>query len=189
MGFGIQILTSQGAQLLRDAKKASKKIVFTRAVASSNYDMDSRGDLAMKPLSWYDGASGTIAAVSNDLGFLQVSTSFSAVENGVDPVKSVCICAQIAKSEENPEYDPADDVIFAACSDDNSGHISGIAFSVDFALPISMSSMVDSVGNILTNAGISVVSFTPGVSPADGVLQVKLADGKVIDIAANEHGE
>lgn len=186
MGFGVQILTSQGAQLLRDAAAASKKIVFTRAICGSQWCMD-RGALGAKPIDWYDGADGTIAAVSNELGFLQVSAAFSAVDEGADPVKSVCICAQIASDDAEPEYADEDDVIFAACSDDNSGHISGIAFAVDFALPISMSSMVDSVGNVPSNAGLSVVSFTPGEAPADGVLQVKLADGTVIDIAANEH--
>lgn len=32
-----------------------------------------------------------------------------------------------------------------------------------------------------------MISFTAGEAPADGVLQIKLADGKVIDISANEH--
>ena len=32
-----------------------------------------------------------------------------------------------------------------------------------------------------------MISFTAGEAPSDGVLQIGLADGKVIDIAANEH--
>lgn len=47
--------------------------------------------------------------------------------------------------------------------------------------------IVDNVGEIPNSAGLSVISFTAGEAPADGVLQIKLADGKVIDIAANEH--
>lgn len=156
MGFGIEVLTSAGAQLLRQAKAASKKIVITRAKCGSQWDMD-RGDLCGKPLEFYDGAAGSIDSVSMAKGYLQVVASFEAVDSGTDPVKSVCICAQIQKNGVSPTYDPADDVPFAACSDDNSGHISGIGFSVDFGLPISDgASIVQSGSAEVYKGGVTV---------------------------------
>lgn len=177
--FGISVLTSAGAQLLRNAIKNSDKIVFTRAIAGSAYDMD-RGDLAAKPLDWYDGASGSIVSVSSALGNAQIFAGFDAVEEGTDPVKSVCICAQIAKDDVDPEYAEDDDVVFAACSDDNSGYISGTAFGVSFDLPVALSGIVDDVGAVPNNAGLSVVGFE------SGTLTVKLADGTALEISASE---
>ena len=177
--FGISVLTSEGAQLLRNAVKNSDKIVFTRAIAGSAYDMD-RGDLAAKPIEWYDGASGEIAAVSSALGNAQICASFAAVEDGTAPVKSVCICAQIAKDGDSPEYANADDVVFAACSDDNSGYISGNAFGVSFDLPVALTGIVDDVGAVPNNAGLNVVGFE------SGTLTVKLSDGTTLEISASE---
>lgn len=184
--FGCQVITSEGAALLRKAAADSEKIVFTRAKAGSERE-NSRGDLCAKPLAWYGVKNGSISAVSNALGFLQVSASFSATDSGTDPIKSVCICAQIAKDDVEPEYAEADDIIVAAVSNDNAGFISGDAFSVEFDLPVVAGSVVDAVGSIPNASGLSVLSFTAGEAPADGVLQIKLADGKIIDIAANEH--
>ena len=93
----------------------------------------------------------------------------------------------IAKDGVDPEYDEDDDVVVAAICNDNAGFTDADAFAVDLDLPCAASSIVDNVGAIPNNAGFSVVSFTAGEAPADGVLQIKLADGKVLDIAANEH--
>lgn len=186
--FGIQVITSEGAALLRKAAEDSTKIVFTRAKAGSAWE-NSRGDLCAKPLGWYGVKNGSISAVSNALGFLQVSASFTATASGTDPIKSVCICAQLVKDGDSPTYSEADDIIVAAVSNDNAGFISGDTFSVDFDLPVVAGSVVDAVGAIPNASGLNVVSFTAGEAPADGVLQVKLANGKIIDIAANEHSE
>lgn len=142
-----QVLTSAGAALLREAVNDSKKIVFTRAIAGSHYDMDSRGDLSAKPIDWYDGANGSISGVSAKTSGLVVVASFEAVDSGVDPVKSACICAQIKKAGVDPEYDPADDVIFAACCDDNSLFVSGDSIQIQFDLSVAMSSLVDDTGS------------------------------------------
>lgn len=184
--FGIPVITSEGAALLRKASDDSTKIVFTRAKASSEWDLE-RGDLAAKPLIWYDVKNGSISAVSNALGFLQVSSAFTATESGTTPIKSICICAQLAKEGVNPSYSESDDIIIAALSNDNAVFTSGQTFNVVFNLPAVAGSIVDTVGNIPNDAGLSVISFTAGEAPADGVLQIKLANGKVIDIAANEH--
>jgi hypothetical protein len=142
-----QVLTNSGAALLRDAVNAQKKIVFTRAICGSNYDMDSRGDLAAKPIDWYNGATGSISGVSAKASGLTVIAEFSAIESGTDPVKSACICVQIKKDGVSPEYDPADDVIFAAWCDDNSAYVSGDSISIKFELPIALSSLVDDSGS------------------------------------------
>lgn len=142
-----QVLTNSGAALLRDAVNAQKKIVFTRAICGSNYDMDSRGDLAAKPIEWYNGADGSISGVSAKASGLTVIAEFSAIESGTDPVKSACICVQIKKDGVSPEYDPADDVIFAAWCDDNSAYVSGDSISIKFDLPIALSSLVDDSGS------------------------------------------
>lgn len=184
--FSNLVLTSEGAALLRKAVNDSAKITFTRAVAGSHYDMDSRGDLAAKPLSWYDGADGEVIGVSHATGHLAVSVAFDA-EDGTDPVKAVAVCAQIAIDDPDPEYDPDDDIVFAAMCDDNSGITSADAFAVTLDLPLAIPGLVDAGGVIPSEAGLQVVSFTAGEGGADGVLQVKTADGKVIDIAANEH--
>lgn len=187
--FKNQVLTSDGAALLRKAVNDSEKIVFTRAVAGSQYDMDSRGDLASKPIEWFDGADGDVIGVSHASGHLSVSVAFEGVENGTDPVKSIALCAQIASDDPDPEYDPADDVVFAALCDDNSGIISADTFAVTIEIPLAISSLIDDGGIIASDSGLQVVSFTPGEGGADGILQIKLTNGKIIDIAANEHSE
>ena len=185
--FGLQGITSAGAALMRKAAADSAKIVFTRARAGSAWEYE-RGALFAHDYEWYGVKTGTVSAVSNSLGFLQAVASFSAGD-GTDPIKSVCICAQLAKDGDAPEYDEADDVVLAAVTNDNAGFTDADAFSVAFDLPCVAGSIVDAVGNIPNAAGLSVISFTAGEAPADGVLQVKLANGKVIDIAANEHSE
>lgn len=141
-----QVLTNSGAALLRDAVNAEKKIVFTRAICGSHYDMDSRGDLASKPLDWYDGIDGSILAVSVAGGILSVIASFSG--SGSAPIKSVCICAQKKKDGVTPTYDKKDDIIIAATCDDNSCYLSGDSFKIRFDLPIALSGIVDPVGEI-----------------------------------------
>lgn len=183
--FGLQGITSAGAALMRKAVSDSAKIVFTRARAGSAWEYE-RGALLAHDASWYGVKTGTVSAVSTDLGSLQVVASFSAGD-GTDPIKSVCVCAQFAKDGVDPEYDEDDDVVVAAICNDNSGFTDADAFSVDLDLPCAASSIVDNVGAIPNNAGLTVISFAAGEAPADGVLQIKLADGKVIDIAANEH--
>ena len=126
-----------------------------------------RGDLCGKPLEFYDGAAGTIDSVNMAKGYFQVVASFAAVDEGTDPVKSVCICAQIQKNGVSPTYDPADDVPFAACSDDNSGHISGIGFSVEFSLPISDSASIVQFGSAATYQGEVAVDIGDGIAISD----------------------
>ena len=178
MGFGIEVLTSAGAQLLRQAKAASKKIVITRAKCGSQWDMD-RGDLCGKPLEFYDGATGSIDSVSMAKGYMQVVASFEAVDSGTDPVKSVCICAQIKKNGVSPTYDPADDVPFAACSDDNSGHISGIGFSVEFGLPISDGASIVQSGSAEIYKGEVTVDIGDGIAISDATQD----DGEHVSIS------
>lgn len=183
--FGLQGITSAGAALMRKAATDSAKIVFTRARAGSGLEYE-RGALLAHDASWYGVKTGTVSAVSTDLGSLQLVASFSAGD-GTAPIKAVCVCAQIAKDGESPEYDEDDDVVVAAICNDNAGFTDADAFAVDLDLPCAASSIVDNVGAIPNNAGLSVISFTAGHFSDNGVLQIKLADGKVIDIAANEH--
>lgn len=144
--FMTNVITSAGAQLLRDCEAAEKKIVFTRARCGSQWD-ENRDGVGYHDAEWFDGADGTIAGVSVD-GNIKVKASFSAVDSGTDPVKSVCICAQAKKNGVDPEYDEADDVIFAVSSDENSGIISGIAFDVVFDMPTQCLGIVDAVGAV-----------------------------------------
>lgn len=145
MGFEQQILTLSGVAFIRDIKEASDKIVFTRARSGSQWDSE-RGDLAAKPLDWYDGVDGSISAVSVAGGILSVIASFSG--SGSAPIKSVCICAQKKKNGVSPTYDKKDDVIIAATCDDNSCYVSGDSFQIRFDLPIALSGVVDPVGSV-----------------------------------------
>lgn len=175
MCFENQVLTSRGAGLFRDAVEESFKIVFTRAIAGSNWD-ESRGDLSAKPIDWYDGADGSISAVSTANGILQVVASFSG--SGTNPVKSVCICVQKKKDGVSPTYDKKDDIIFAACCDDNSGYVSGDSFKIHFNLPVAMSSVVDAVGTVDPD-----VVHTSGDQTIDGSLTVgneDSAEGSIV---------
>lgn len=175
MCFENQVLTSRGAGLFRDAVEGSFKIVFTRAIAGSNWD-ESRGDLSAKPIDWYDGADGSISAVSTANGILQVVASFSG--SGTNPVKSVCICVQKKKDGVSPTYDKKDDIIFAACCDDNSGYVSGDSFKIHFNLPVAMSSVVDAVGNVDPD-----VVHTSGDQTIDGKLTVgESGEGEIVVI-------
>lgn len=145
----IELITSDGAKLARDAKAQNKGIVFTRAKAGSHYDIDGNGgELIVKPLSWYDGATGTIDAINPREDGLLVRAAFSAIENTNEPIKAVCILAQLKKSGYNPTYDPKDDIIFAAWCDDSSLYTSAKSCSFDFDLPINLVDVVDHVGSI-----------------------------------------
>lgn len=177
--FVNSVLTSAGAQLIRDAVVAEKKIVFTRALCGSAYE-DQRGDLSSKPKDFYDGAVGSVIGVDTSKGNICAFASFDAVDDGTDPVKSVCICAQMAKDGEDPEYAEDDDVIFAACSDDNSGFISGYAFGVAFDLPTNALGLVDAGGFVPNGSGLKVSGFD------SGTLTVVLDDGTALEISATE---
>lgn len=144
--FGMMVITNAGAALVRQAASGSKKLVFTRAKSGSQWD-DSRGDLANKPADWYDGIEGTISGVKAGSDGLKVVASFTAADIGDLPVKSVCICAQIKKDGIDPEYDEAEDVIFAATCNDNSCFTIADSFDVNFDLPIPMSAVVDDTGS------------------------------------------
>lgn len=144
--FGMMVITNAGAALVRQAASGSKKLVFTRAKSGSQWD-DSRADLANKPADWYDGIEGTISGVTAGSDGLKVVASFAAADSGDLPVKSVCICAQLKKDGVDPEYDEAEDVIFAATCNDNSCFTIADSFTVDFDLPIPMSSVVDDSGS------------------------------------------
>lgn len=144
--FGMMVITNAGAALVRQAASGSKKLVFTRAKSGSQWD-DSRADLANKPADWYDGIEGTISGVKAGSDGLKVVASFTAADIGDLPVKSVCICAQIKKDGIDPEYDEAEDVIFAATCNDNSCFTIADSFSVSFDLPIPMSAVVDDSGS------------------------------------------
>lgn len=144
--FGMMVITNAGAALVRQAASGSKKLVFTRAKSGSQWD-DSRADLANKPADWYDGIEGTISGVTAGSDGLKVVASFAAADSGDLPVKAVCICAQLKKDGVDPEYDEADDIIFAATCNDNSCFTIADSFSVNFDLPIPMSSVVDDTGS------------------------------------------
>lgn len=165
------VITSKGAELLRNAAENSEKVVFTRAVASSNFDKD-RNDLCSVPLSWFNGIEGSVDAVSEN----KVSVSFSAADIE-EPIKSVCVCAQVYDED---GYDDENDVVFAVWSNDNALYKSSAAFSMIFDIPADLSGVVDASGSIPNDAGLSVVSYE------SGTLTVKLSDGTVLEVAATE---
>lgn len=179
--FSLQVITNAGANLLRDAKEAGKKVVLTRARAGRNADME-RGSLCWRDAAWYDGKTGSVSVVSNALGFLHVEASFNSGSDDA-PIKSVCICGQFAKDGESPSYADADDVVIAAVSDDNACFDDAAAFSVDMDLPVAASGIIDAVGALYNPAGLEVVSWTPGEDDKPGTLRVKLSDGKQIDLS------
>lgn len=145
----IELITSAGAKLAREAVAQNKGIVFTRARSGKHYDIDGNGgELIVKPLSWYDGATGTIDAVNPREDGLLVRAAFSAIENTNSPIKAVCIQAQLKKSGFHPTYDPKDDIIFAAWCDDSSLYTSAKSCSFDFDLPINLVDVVDQSGSI-----------------------------------------
>lgn len=165
------VITSKGAELLRNAAENSEKVVFTRAVASSNFDKD-RSDLCAVPLSWFNGIDGSIDAVSAG----KVAISFSAADDSA-PIKSVCLCAQVYDAD---GYEDENDTVFAVWSDDNALFDAAVAFSMIFDLPVDLTGLVDASGTIPNDAGLSVVSYE------SGTLTVKLADGTVLEISATE---
>lgn len=183
--FSLQIITNAGANLLRDAKESGKKVVLTRARAGKNADME-RGSLCWRDADWYDVKTGSVSVVSNDLGFLHVSASFDA-GSGSDPIKSICICGQLAKDGDNPSYAVEDDIVIAAVSDDNACFDDAAAFSVDMDLPVATSGTIDNVGEMYNAAGLRVVSFTPGESDNPGTLRIALDDGTLIDLSGTVH--
>lgn len=177
-----QVVTASGANLIRDAVAAGKKIVFTRAKATGEHEMD-RGALCYKDASWYALKDGSVSVVSGIPGHIHVTASFSATSGADDPIKSICLCAQLSKDGDNPSYDAEDDVVVAAMSDDNSCFNSGKAFSVDFEVAASAADLFDAVGRLYNPAGLEFVSWTPGEDDKPGTLRVKLSDGKQIDLS------
>lgn len=145
----IELITSAGAKLVREAVAQNKQIAFTRAKAGSHYDIDGNGgELIVKPIDWYNGAVGVIDAVNPREDGLLVRAAFSAIENTNEPIKAVCILAQLKKSGFHPVYDPKDDVIFAAWCDDSSLYTSAKSNEHDFDLPINLVGVVDQSGSI-----------------------------------------
>lgn len=189
VGGGVYILASAGAELLRDAVAKEKKIVLTRAVACSVYDLD-RGDLACKPLDFFNGIDGSVSGVSYGNGCTEVSVSFDGSGDG-DPVKSICICAQLKKDGVTPEYDPADDVVFAAWSDDNSGYLDLDEFAFGFSLPIMLSGIIDAFGAVDDSVTLDTAQTITGVKtlkPTDSPSSLCFSDYGLLTLDALSEG-
>ena len=129
------IISNQGAAAVRSANEDSKKIVFTRGLLGSNFDKD-RQDWGYKPIDWYDpNVSVEPSGWSVSEGCTECTVAFDTETEGV-PVKSIAVCIQPEKEGESPEYDPADDIIYAVWSDENCGFLGSDTFSVKFQLPV-----------------------------------------------------
>lgn len=144
-------LTQDGATLIAQAT-AANPIVFvaSKSKASAATDAD---DLAGKPLSWYDGKSGTIASCSayvDDAGN-PIARIIAAYTNAgsTQIAKSVCITARLASQTD------ADAVVFAAISDPDA--------TIELPGSGSIASLVEFPFNISINA-TNTVTVTPGSS-------------------------
>lgn len=181
----IELITSAGAKLAREAQAQNKGIVFTRAKAGSHYDIDGNGgELIVKQLSWYDGAVGAIDAVNPRADGLLVRAAFSAIENTDTPIKAVCILAQLRKEGVSPVYDPKDDIIFAAWCDDSSLYTTAKACSFDFDLPINLVDSVygkGSIGNFVTLNTEQNITGVKSFSD-DGVIMTRIGSGGIVEM-------
>ena len=149
--YAYNTLTQDGATLIAQAT-AANPIVFvaSKSKASAATDAD---DLAGKPLSWYDGKSGTIAACSayvDDEGnpIARIIAAFTNA-GSTQIAKSVCITARLASQTD------ADAVVFAAISDPDA--------TIELPGSGSIASLVEFPFNISINA-TNTVTVTPGSS-------------------------
>ena len=191
--FKFVFITPNGSALARIAKSQDKNVVFTRAKAGSHFD-NSRGDLGVKGIQWFDGPYGSIERVESVRNLVVDALFDSSLPPGF-PIKSVALCAQIKKDGESPSYDPKDDVIFAIVSDDNSCFVSGIACTIRFDLSTQCLGMAEAVGESdifdpsayytkaeIDGAFISSVSYNSTTNSlhlesADGVKQIDISLG------------
>jgi hypothetical protein len=129
--FLYNALTLDGMQLIARATAANKLIIT--GTKSCTLAASSLADLASKPLSWYDGKTGTIQAVSAIGTTARIVARYT--NSGVSQIaKSFCITAKI-------EGD-ATDVILAALSDPDASivlpGISDLSQKIDIPFPISI---------------------------------------------------
>jgi hypothetical protein len=129
--FLYNALTLDGMQLVARATAANKLIIT--GTKSCTLAASSLADLASKPLSWYDGKTGTIQAVSAIGTTARIVARYT--NSGVSQIaKSFCITAKI-------EGDVVD-VILAALSDPDASivlpGISDLSQKIDIPFPISI---------------------------------------------------
>ena len=129
--FLYNALTLDGMQLIARATAANKLIIT--GTKSCTLAASSLADLASKPLSWYNGKTGTIQAVSAIGTTARIVARYT--NSGVSQIaKSFCITAKI-------EGDAAD-VILAALSDPDANivlpGISDLSQKIDIPFPISI---------------------------------------------------
>lgn len=110
--FAICTITQDGANLIAQAT-AANPIVFVDAMTSESAAADV-ADLAGKALSFYDGPTGSIDAVSAVGSNARIITRFpNALDDNDINIKSVCVTARLANQTSGI-------VPFAAMSDANS---------------------------------------------------------------------
>lgn len=110
--FSINVVTPAGAALIAQAT-ATNQIIFIGAKTATTAAVDA-ADLALKTLSFYDGATGTIDGCSATASVAKIVAKFGNTGGSAQIVKSVCIVGKLASQADT------DAVIVAAMSDANS---------------------------------------------------------------------
>lgn len=144
--FAYNTITHDGAALIAQATAANPIVIV--GAKSCTLAAQDNADLADKPLSWYDGKSGSIAAVSATDAVARIVAKYT--NSGTAQIaKSFCITARLASQTD------ASAVVLTAKSDPDAAVFLPGADDVSMIVNIPHSISIDTSG---------IVEVTPGAS-------------------------
>lgn len=144
--FAYNTVTTDGAALIAQATAANPIVIV--GAKSCTLAASDNTDLASKPLSWYDGKSGTIAAVSATNAVARIVAKYTN-SGTAQTVKSFCITARLASQSD------AQAVVLTAKSDPDAAVFLPGADDVSMIVNILHSIAINSSGTVEVTPGAS----------------------------------
>lgn len=144
--FAYNTVTTDGAALIAQATAANPIVIV--GAKSCTLAAQDNADLASKPLSWYDGKSGTIAAVSATNAVARIVAKYTN-SGTAQTAKSFCITARLASQSDDQA------VVLTAKSDPDAAVFLPGADDVSMIVNIQHSIAINSSGTVEVTPGAS----------------------------------
>lgn len=144
--FAYNTVTHDGAALIAQATAANPIVIV--GAKSCTLAAQDNADLSSKPLSWYDGKSGTIAAVSATDAVARIVAKYTN-SGTAQTVKSFCITARLASQSD------AQAVVLTAKSDPDAAVFLPGADDVSMIVNIPHSISIETAGTVEVTPGAS----------------------------------
>lgn len=144
--FAFNTVTHDGAALIAQATAANPIVIV--GAKSCTLAAQDNADLADKPLSWYDGKSGTIAAVSATNAVARIVAKYTN-SGTAQTVKSFCITARLASQSDTQA------VVLTAKSDPDAAVFLPGADDVSMIVNIPHSISIETSGTVEVTPGAS----------------------------------